>query len=554
MKKRLLVVAGTCLLAVSLSACGFFHLPDFFGSSNGNGYSYRPINSSDDSPYPSASTPSEYDTIYPISDLEPISMAKTYEDFAEHNAYPISVTPAQGNVKLLVIPVWFSDSTSFIATSSRDKVRSDIQTAYFGSASDAGWHSVKSYYETESHGALTLTGTVSEWYEPGSSYKTYRTDSEATLNLVKSATNWYFSNHSDIRRNYDADSNGYLDGVMLIYAAPDYDALGNESYDNLWAYCYWTQDYENQNVSNPVPNAYFWASYDFMYGRNDVLSRTGKTTNYYSGDTRYCNLDTHTYIHEMGHMFGLDDYYDYSGQYHPAGAFSMQDHNIGGHDPYSSLALGWGKAYIPTETMTLKLKPFAETGEMILLSPSWNSYGSPFDEYLILEYYTATGLNELDSHHAYQDGYPTGSTVSGIRLWHVDARLLYANIYTDSDFSATKITTNPDMGSQNGVTHMMSNTYWKNEEGIDDYVSPLGQSYANYNLLQLIRNNTTATYKPTDFFNKNALFGQGSYFSMADYSRQFVKTGKLNSNKDLGFSFTVERLTSEDATITINKL
>ena len=73
----------------------------------------------------------------------------------------------------------------------------------------------------------------------------------------------------------------------------------------------------------------------------------------------------------------------------------MQDYNVGGHDPFSSYALGWGKAYIPAESMTINLKPFATSGEMILLTPNFNKYNSPFDEYILLEYYTPTGLNQL---------------------------------------------------------------------------------------------------------------------------------------------------------------
>ena len=159
---------------------------------------------------------------------------------------------------------------------------------------------------------------------------------------------------------------------MLIYGAPDYGSLDDDSRSNLWAYCFWIQDQSVKSVSSPGANVFFWASYDFMYSSSKAYQRTGKS-NYGGGDTTYCSLDTHTYIHEMGHVFGLEDYYDYSGQYNPAAGFSMQDNNVGSHDPFSSYALGWGKAYIPTETTTINLKPFQDSGEMILLSPNPDS-------------------------------------------------------------------------------------------------------------------------------------------------------------------------------------
>jgi M6 family metalloprotease-like protein len=370
---------------------------------------------------------------------------------------------------------------------------------------------------------------------------------------VETATNWYFSNHtSEKRKDYDCDGDGYLDGVMLIYAAPDYDTLNRDSYDNLWAYCFWIQDYTAKNTSNPGVNAYFWASYDFMYGQEVAYSRTGKT--YHAGDTSHCTIDAHTYIHEMGHMFGLEDYYDYSNNsYQPAGGFSMQDHNVGSHDPFSSFALGWGKAYVPVESTTIDLKPFATDGEMIILSPSWNTYNSPFDEYLILEYFTDTGLNEFDVHHKYMSqygkNYPTGSQDYGIRLWHVDARLLYT---TTGEFSANKVTTNP-IYPAGGVALMMSNTYYDGTEYSEAYGSLLGRSYANYNVLQMIRNSTSATYKPKDMLSPSSLFKAGDTFSMSKYSKQFVNAGQLNSKKDLGFTFEINACNSTYASITITK-
>ena len=283
-----------------------------------------------------------------------------------------------------------------------------------------------------------------------------------------------------------------------------------------------------------------------MYSSDKSRTRTGKT-NYGGGDTSHCNIDSHTYTHEMGHMFGLEDYYDYSKQFQPAGGFSMQDANVGGHDPYSSYALGWGSAYKPTETTTIYLKPFSETGEMILLAPSYNSYNSPFDEYILVEYYTPTALNKYDSDYCYCNGYPQGPKASGIRVWHVDARLLtYAQRPT-----ASNNTVDPNANNLSG--HAMSNTYRGNNVP-DGYLSPLKNGYYNYNVLQLIRNNTSVDYRPTDEFSGSSLFKTNSTFTMSTYSRQFVNSGKLNQNINLGWSFTVNNLNSERASITVTKL
>ena len=84
---------------------------------------------------------------------------------------------------------------------------------------------------------------------------------------------------------------------------------------------------------------------------------------------------------------------------------------------------------------------------------------------------------------------------------------------------------------------MMSNTYSGGYASA--YTSVCGEKYANYNLLQLIRNNSSVNYKPKNFFDSNSLYKDGSTFEMSKVAKQFVNTGKLNSGKQLGWSFSV---------------
>lgn len=473
--------------------------------------------------------------------IDKIPVNYTYDDYMSNNIYQLDNCPLVGNPKLLIIPIWFNDSDSFISTNKKSSVRQDIQKAYTGSTTDTGWHSVKTFYETESNHKITLTATIADWYNINESYETYAPKSALynTAYLVEKASNAYFTNHSsDSRKNYDSNGDGYLDGVMLIYAAPDCQALRNESYENLWAYCYWLQNYSNKN--NPTANAFFWASYDFLYGSN-ATSKTGHS--YSRGYTEHgVTIDTHCFIHEMGHVFGLEDYYDYSQQYTPAGGFSMQDSNVGGHDPYSLMAYGWADPYIPDRSMTISLGDFQSTHDVILLAnhdvfnPDDNYKFSPFDEYLLIEYFTPTGLNEFDTTYTYLDNYPDGSSVPGIRLWHVDARLTKNGSFTESS-----ITTIPT----DNVTHLMSNSYG------EDSGSPYG---VNYNLLQLIRNDTSITYRPYDNFNDGNIFKAGDSFNMSTFASQFVKGDKMNDGKALGWSFTIDSITEAGATITLTKL
>ena len=475
--------------------------------------------------------------------IEKATIKYTYNDYVNHNYFDIDGTPVSGNPKILVVPVWFNDSANYIPVTKKSKVREDIEKTYFGSNNDTGWRSVKTYYQELSQNKMNLNGVVTDWYECGRSSSYFYTLDEGqnrTNLLVSEAVEWYKTSKGLTNlKDFDTDHNGYLDGVMLIYGCPDYATMLKDSAPNLWAYCYWLQN-EDRNVNNPKPNVFFWASYDFMYGVTTAPST------YHGGDTNHCKLDTHTYIHEMGHMFGLEDYYDYSGQYSPAAGFSMQDMNVGSHDPYSVMALGWAEVYVPNSNCTLALKNFQDSHQLILLSDYFSN--SPFDEYLLLELYSPTGLNNFDSTYQYSGMYPKGPSSSGIRLWHVDGRLLSVDKETGNinDYS-TKINSN------GYYVHAMSNTYHKADSDSESYISPLGEDFADYNILQLIRNNKSATYHHKEGFTAQDLFTSGDSFKMSSYSKQFVKGTKMNGGWNLGWSFTIEKLSSSAATIRFTK-
>lgn len=544
MKRTILLFSSLFLLASCavrpVSPSSPISPEDFSSSSKKEEQSSSESDKGHDSVSSSSSSISE-DPNFP-SFNQKTKIAKNMADYMENNVYALSATPSIGKAKLLVIPIWFTNSSKYIASDKKEQVRSDIETAYFGTEEETGWNSVKSYYETLSHGRLVLEGTVASWYECGkssSSYYSEESGADYTMTLVQKASDAYFaSNPRESRKDYDLDGDGYLDGVMLIYGAPDYASLNNNNASNLWAYTFWIQDGDKQNVASPGANVFFWASYDFMYSEgNEAKKRVGST--YGGGDTSHCTLDAHTYIHEMGHAFGLDDYYDYSQQYNPAGGFSMQDMNVGSHDPYSSLTLGWTDPYIPTEDCKISLRPFTETGDAVLLSTNPGSVDSAFGEYLLLEFYTPTGLNQLDSTYSYSEC-PTGPTSSGIRVWHVDTRLAYLT-YTQMqdqsvDFMASQIASDPTLENC-GVTLAFSNTYYAS--GTEDYVSVLGKKYADYNQLQLIRNDETATHQCELPISDADLFRDRESFSMSTFGNQFIKKGKMNNGESLGWSFSV---------------
>ena len=492
-----------------------------------------------------------------VSSIEKTTIGQTYKD------YDSSSLVSSGNIKIAVIPIWFLDSPKYLNPVEKYKMRENIDLAFFGDPEDIGWHSVKSYYEEESQGAFHLSGLTSYWYEyEGFSSDFYLQQNETAL---KNMTEWFFVNNpSENRLDYDADSDGFLDAVSFIYGAPDsilaqreYD---DKDYDNMWAY---QSKIHNavKNYETPALNAYIWASYDFI---------AGKVNNSWRADLEHSKIDTATFVHEFGHCFGLIDYYDYNHTKSPAGGFSMQDQNIGGHDPYSLMSLGWANPYIPTGSMTIELGAFQKNHELILLTPEWNEYDSPFDEYMLLELYTPTGLNEFhDQYGLMGTRHYTGSSNNiGVRLWHVDARLTYFS--TEPQDYGRKFLTD---ANHYHTGHAFSNTYYVEGGYNNDRISQCGQEYSDYNLLESIQANQWYEYNPTDIFYTQYLYTPGTAFSLRadkagtsrydndyqrlisyiDKSNQFVKKTKLNNNKELGWAFEVLAIEGDgdDAVATI---
>ena len=460
----------------------------------------------------------------------------TYADYYDHlyaDNLQTAFTPTKGTVNYIVIPVWFNDSSKWI--SNRTELRTKLNTAFFGDKDTTnGKNSVKSYYEELSSGALTIVGTVSNFYEINKSAMMYGSEALSTRSLCKEAVEWFFeSNPSLNKKDYDSDHNGTLDAIAVVYCAPDkmqYNYLADPAYSTFEKSTLWSMvmrggmSSNDANVENPNLEVCMWAT------AYDVLQD-------YNGEP----IESKTYLHETGHMFGLLDYYDTHDTYSPCGSRIMMDSNRGSQDPYSALALGWAKAIVPQTSATIELKDFQSSREMIILHPEAEQCNSPFDEYIIIELYTPNGLNQFDAQAspAYE---PTNV---GIRIWHIDARLALQT--GNSAFNYSTLYTEPT-GDYHYV-HRFDNT-----RGDETY--PLSDEHDDYYLIYYVRNMNTGSKgysmkkDETDYIIRNeTMFYEGDSFTLEDYASQFANgsQGKLNSGLSLGWSIFIEDI-SETST------
>lgn len=354
--------------------------------------------------------------------------------FEDNDYFASTGLNPQGNYEVLVIPVEFSGH-EFTA-----QKLTDLENV-FNNQENTGWQSVSSYYNTSSFGKLELSFKITEKVILSKDTTYYSRKNDNGASILKEALD-ALDETIDFSK-YDYNNDGFIDGIYIIYSAPiygtdDYYYVDNYYYDDsneddyYWAYVTWYEE-EHDNPEDTTkydgkyPYTYLFASVDFMYDNNYT---------YFVNDEM--KLDATTYIHETGHMLGLDDYYDYNekmGSNQGLGGADMMDSTVGDHNPYSKLMLGWVKPTVITETQTITINPFESSGEFIMVLLDYNS--TYFSEYLLIDLYTATGLNKLhadaDNSLLYYNSEGTGASF-GVRIYHVDSTI--DNPYNENTYGS----------------------------------------------------------------------------------------------------------------------
>ena len=403
--------------------------------------------------------------------------------------------PSIGTPKVLVIPIAFSN------VQAPANMVANLEKVFFGNSNDTGWESLKSYYYKSSYGLLDISGTILEPYNTGKttsyyenlyaqylkdleSYENYETDVYpdcVEYEIIKEVLE-YYDNQIDYS-DYDYNDDGYIDSIYLVYTA-DYE---EDSDSFWWAYTneYYTDDYEYYD--NVEADFYMFMSYEFFF---DQLN--GETIKY----------NAETLIHETGHLLGLDDYYDYDSSNGPDGGIGggdMMDYNVGDHNAYSKLLMGWIDPYVVSgATTTINLGSFSKTGDAVFIFKDYEE--SFFDEYYVIDFYTPDGLNEFCA------GDRGLFSEAGIRIYHVDATL---NKPEDC---------------------------WSIYE-----LTKFNNSYTDHLLIKLIEADGKNDIESGDYSENSDLFGEGESYTNI----------KWYDNSSAGFTIKVNYIENGTANITI---
>ncbi len=299
--------------------------------------------------------------------------------------------PSTGEQYLTVIPVDFRDYPY------EGDYKTSIEAAFFGSSSSNQYVSLAEYYDKSSYHRLHVKGEVSEAFRCNETYATLKTKNNASQ--TKAALTKIYQ---DAVAWYNGQSNGRTltstDAVYFVYSAPYSGMDGGTSSRSsmMWAFA----------VNDPAPIA--WSSYYMMHP-----SSKG-------------HVDAHTYIHEFGHLLGLKDYYDPNSYAElspcsPLGRMDMMDCSLGEHNGFSKMLLNWAHPYVVEGECEISLRPSSGNPDLVLL-PLSGYNNTPYAEYVLLEFYTPTYLNNADATLREQEEMRLFQS-AGIKAYHVDGRL-----------------------------------------------------------------------------------------------------------------------------------
>ena len=412
-----------------------------------------------------------------------------HEQYQYENGCP-TITENNKTLNVLVIPVEFSDITA----SSKGYTIESINTALNGDSSTLDYYSLKDFYYTSSYGQLNINFDIMDsWFKPSqnsSYYKNLKFNyGSSTLQDGEQVILDEFLKAYDSKidfSKYDSDNNGTIDAVVMI------NTLTIDSKSNFnWAFRYWNYYLNGNNefytYDNVRANDYLWASYQFLYEKGSTGLYTNKTP-----------TNTYTFLHEFGHVLGLDDYYDTTGKTNgPLDSLDMMDSTVGDHNPYSKFNLGWiTTSRLVTDEVTLDLTSYVETGETIIIANDFDEELGAYQEYYVLMYYKNDKLNT-------KGGY---FDKEGIVMYHVNSSLVKEEYYDTTYYDVYNNNSSYNNSSGYGTQNNLVEYVYTSSNG---YVHTLG---------------TTSSSNVTNSYGEK-----------------------------IPFTFHVDNLTSEKATLTFTK-
>lgn len=510
------------IIPLLLTSCDFFNIKPSESSSSSisedTSSSSIPSSSTSEESSISTSSSSEDTSIKGFSNIDMAFINKDLDS---------SYAPTIGEQTVLFVPVHLAGDPTYtwtLNTLNKYKNYGQDLTNYYTNASNG-----------KIHNPVTMLATkTDDIYQAGESYtedsfmgETFEEGYSHLLDLFQEIID-YYSSRIDLS-NYDSDGDGFIDSIHFIVDGSDNNTWGS----TLWPHMA-TTGFPKGTKNKPNVHAY-------------SLSNLGHDSGAY------------TTIHEQGHIYGVQDYYDYSySGMDLVGHFDMQSSNMGDWNAFSKLSAGWANAYVynyEEEDCSITINPAGTSNDCIIV-PTRDYNNSPFDEYILIELVTRVGNYTNDWYSDLGNG--------GIRVSHVDARLWGCDLTDIDDINKDS----PHVTGGNFVKTLDNEydyTFLAFSNSLGDeypqcYIEEFEGRYHLYHVLQRGNVNTfqsgSRTYLTSgDLFKTNDTFTIGEHDGYTDYGPNFFANyDRLNSEElfNLGISFT--NVGTQSATIRIKQL
>ncbi len=219
--------------------------------------------------------------------------------------------------RIIVLCVDFSDKPSQISTQ-------PIFDRFFGTGK-----SLKNYYIENSYGKYIFDGEVHGWYRAPQPYSYYVNNDNGFGNypnniqkLVEDAINIAASDPSITWSSFDNDGDHIIDHIFIVHAGAEAAYTGNLG--DMWAHVW---------EINPMTRN----GYGFQY-----YAMTSEYIGWFL-DPQRTGIDSH----EFGHLLGLPDLYDYSGDSNGVGSYSIMSYGSWADDAFTPVHLdAWSKYFL----------------------------------------------------------------------------------------------------------------------------------------------------------------------------------------------------------------
>ncbi|MBQ7064513.1 MAG: hypothetical protein IJM90_06470 [Firmicutes bacterium] len=428
---------------------------------------------------------------------------------------------------------------SYYRYTSYKRVLLDFQYIYYdsGMTCSEAWHYVN---DEDSHGHFKGNGFIKEIFD----------------DIRSRPGDFGIEDFSSL----DGNGDGFVDLPIFMFAEDS-----SKTYEGERRVIYgaargsFVNDNPPADVNNPNLKYFIKTPYETLLTPPDI-------------DINRTSSGVRTVIHEIGHMFGVEDYYDfhsYNGEVIDVmGTFDMQSSDIGDWNTFSKFSVGFLDPYVIDDledSITIRLGCSIEKNQAILIptSAGWN--GTPFDEYILVDVIAPVGATGFDwgyIHRQWDDYTERTNKDGGVRILHVDARLALTRYaegksYFLDPWEATYYGTSDEWVQ-------VHTAFWSTNYAENVYS---GQTQSRYfHIVEMVPSDGSSCYRictppfpvwsAFHFFTSSDLFGPGDVFSMETCQGAFAAYPKMNNGSDLDYSVTVEAYdpVKHEAIVTITRI